>query len=98
MDADAYRAAFRGSLVKHAPLPMLKRNAAVVLANAGTADDVDVLTSAFEDEEPLVREQAAWALGVIGTPAALEPLRAHGHRDGFRGAGRVPHPGTQAEA
>jgi hypothetical protein len=30
-----------------------------VLGNVGTAEDVDVLTRALEDEEPLVREPAA---------------------------------------
>jgi epoxyqueuosine reductase len=62
MDGDAYREAFRGSAVKRAKLPAMKRNAAVVLGNVGTADDVDVLTRALDDAEPLVREHAAWAL------------------------------------
>ena len=54
--------AFKGSPIKRAKLRGLKRNAAVVLGNVGTADDVDALTRALEDEEPLVREHAAWAL------------------------------------
>jgi epoxyqueuosine reductase len=62
MDVDAYRAAFRGSPMKRAKLPAMKRNAAVALGNVGTAEDTDVLTRALEDEEPLVREHAAWAL------------------------------------
>ena len=62
MDVDAYRAAFRGSAMKRAKLPAMKRNAAVVLGNVGTAEDVDVLTRAMDDDEPLVREHAAWAL------------------------------------
>ena len=52
----------KGSPMKRAQLRGLKRNAAVVLGNAGTAEDVDVLTRALDDEEPLVREHAAWAL------------------------------------
>jgi epoxyqueuosine reductase len=39
--------------------------AAVVLGNAGTSNDVDVLTRALDDEEPLVRQHAAWALARI---------------------------------
>ena len=62
MDIDAYRAAFRGSAMKRAKLPAMQRNAAVVLGNVGTADDIDVLTRALDDPEPLVREHAAWAL------------------------------------
>ncbi|MBI1808671.1 MAG: tRNA epoxyqueuosine(34) reductase QueG [Gemmatimonadetes bacterium] len=37
LDDDAYRAAFKGSPMKRAKLPGLKRNASVVLANGGTA-------------------------------------------------------------
>jgi epoxyqueuosine reductase len=62
MDVDAYRAAFRGSAMERAKLPAMKRNAAVVLGNVGTAEDADVLTRALHDEDPHVRELAAWAL------------------------------------
>jgi epoxyqueuosine reductase len=48
--------------MKRAKLPAMKRNAAVVLGNVGTPEDVDVLTRALDDEEPTVREHAAWAL------------------------------------
>ena len=48
--------------MKRAKLRGLKRNAAVALGNVGTSDDVDVLTRAVDDAEPLVREHAAWAL------------------------------------
>jgi epoxyqueuosine reductase len=43
----------------------LKHDAAVALGNVGTADDADVLTHALDDEEPLVREHAAWALARV---------------------------------
>ena len=75
MDMDAYRVAFRGSAMKRAKLPMMKRNAAVVLGNVGTADDVDVLTRALGDPEPLVREHAAWALIQIGSSGMVAPAR-----------------------
>ena len=67
MSQAEFSTAFRGSPMKRAKLRGLKRNAAVVLGNVGTADDVDVLTDALADEEPLVREHAAWALRSIGT-------------------------------
>ncbi|HZF69133.1 MAG TPA: HEAT repeat domain-containing protein [Gemmatirosa sp.] len=75
MDMDAYRVAFRGSAMKRAKLPMMKRNAAVVLGNVGTADDVHVLTRALGDPEPLVREHAAWALIQIGSSGMVAPAR-----------------------
>ena len=62
--ADAY---FAGSM-RHAKLPAMRCNAAVVLGDVGTEEDVDVLTRALDDEEPEVREHAAWAL-----------LRLHAH-------------------
>jgi epoxyqueuosine reductase len=52
--------------MKRAKLRGLKRNAAAVLGNVGTADDVDVLTRALDDADALVREHAAWALAQIG--------------------------------
>ena len=58
---------FTGSPMKRAKLRGLKRNAAVVLANSGDADDVDVLTRALDHAEALVREHAARALGGIQT-------------------------------
>ena len=62
MRQEEFTRAFKGSPMKRAKLRGLKRNAAVVLGNVGTPDDVDVLTQALDDEEPLVREHAAWAL------------------------------------
>jgi epoxyqueuosine reductase len=67
MDDEAFRMAFKGSPMKRAKLRGLKRNAVVVLGNAGAADDVALLTRGLEDPEPLVREHAAWALRRIGT-------------------------------
>jgi epoxyqueuosine reductase len=65
MTQPGFSASFKGSPMKRAKLRGLKRNAAVVLGNVGTLDDVDVLTHALGDEDPLVREHAAWALGVL---------------------------------
>jgi len=60
-----FSAAFKGSPMKRAKLRGLKRNAAVVLGNVGTPEDADVLTAALDDEEPLAREHAAWALARV---------------------------------
>jgi epoxyqueuosine reductase len=62
MSQAEFSAAFKGSPMKRAKLRGLKRNAAVVLGNVGTAEDADVLVRALGDDEPLVREHAAWAL------------------------------------
>lgn len=65
MAHDDFSRAFKGSPMKRAKWRGLKRNAAVVLGNVGTADDAGVLTRALADPEPLVREHAAWALGRV---------------------------------
>jgi epoxyqueuosine reductase len=57
----------RGSPMRRTKLRGLKRNAAVVLGNVGTVEDVPVLQQALNDEEPLVREHAAWALARVRT-------------------------------
>jgi epoxyqueuosine reductase len=65
MTQDEFRRAFSKSPMKRAKLRGLKRNAAVVLGNVGTSEETDVLTRALGDEEPLVREHAAWALARV---------------------------------
>jgi hypothetical protein len=44
--------------MKRAKLRGLQRNAAVVLGNVGTVDDVSEPARALDDPEPLVREHA----------------------------------------
>ena len=80
MDDGTFRAAFKGSPMKRAKLRGLKRNAAVVLGNMGSRDDVAALDAALQDREPLVRQHAAWALERIAARASPtgwigEPLR-----------------------
>ena len=62
---EEFSAAFKGSPMRRAKLRGLKRNAAVVLGNIANPEDVDDLTRALEDPEPLVREHAAWALAQL---------------------------------
>lgn len=57
--------------MKRAKLRGLWRNAAVVLGNIGTMEDMPVLRQALADPEPLVREHVTWALQEITTPGAL---------------------------
>ena len=66
MSQPEFSTAFRGSPMKRAKLRSLKRNAAVVLGNAGDPSALPSLTAALSDDEPLVRAHASWALGQIG--------------------------------
>jgi len=68
MTQEEFSRAFKGSPMKRAKLRGLKRNGAVVLGNIGNPEDVDVITRALDDPEPLVREHAAWALAHISVP------------------------------
>lgn len=90
MSQTAFSASVKGSPMKRAKLRGLKRNAAVVLGNVGTADDADVLTRALGDDEPLVREHAALALArrrraalskSLLAPAAPPPDERPRHRE-----------------
>src|SRR5829696_4526062 len=72
-----FSVAFKNSPMKRAKLRGLKRNAAVVLGNVGTVEDVPALQQALEDPEPLVREHAAWALARIHSERERAPSTAH---------------------
>jgi epoxyqueuosine reductase len=74
MDDAEFRSAFRKSAMKRAKLRGLKRNAAVALGNIGDVLDVDVLSRAVDDAEPLIREHAAWALDSIRARTADQLL------------------------
>jgi epoxyqueuosine reductase len=62
LDDEAFRARFRKSPVKRAKRRGLLRNVAVALGNSGDAAGRPVLERLAQDEDPLVREHALWAL------------------------------------
>jgi epoxyqueuosine reductase len=70
----------RGSAIRRAGYAGFKRNVAVALGNwlgslaERPSEAVRVLSGALEEEEPLVRGHAAWALGRTGLPAARAAL------------------------
>ncbi|MDA0710467.1 MAG: tRNA epoxyqueuosine(34) reductase QueG, partial [bacterium] len=74
MDQPTFSATFKGSPIKRTKRRGLLRNVAVALGNVGTRDDVPDLGKALADEEPLVRQHVAWALGQIGGHEALDIL------------------------
>jgi epoxyqueuosine reductase len=75
MTQEEFSARFKGSPIKRAKRRGLLRNVAVALGNWGSPDAVPALSVALNDEEPMVRGHAAWALGRIGTEAARAALR-----------------------
>jgi epoxyqueuosine reductase len=75
MDQVEFSRRFKGSPVKRAKRRGLLRNVAVALGNWGAPEAVPVLVQALEDDEPLIRGHAAWALGRIGAEGASQSLR-----------------------
>jgi epoxyqueuosine reductase len=62
MTPEQFSRAFKGSPMKRAKLRGLKRNAAVVLGNVGSDEDIELFTRPLDDPEPLVRDHAEWAI------------------------------------
>ena len=67
MTQEEFSVAFKGSPVKRAKPRGLKLGANVSLENIGNSIDVDVLSRALDDREPLVCEHAAWVLEQIAS-------------------------------
>ena len=63
MTQEELSARFKGSPIKRTKRRGLLRNVAVALGNWGAPEAVPALAIALNDEEPLIRGHAAWALG-----------------------------------
>jgi epoxyqueuosine reductase len=75
LDKDEFRRRFRGSPIARAKRRGFLRNVAVALGNSKSREAIPALIHALNDEEPLVRGHAAWALGQIGSRSAVTALR-----------------------
>ena len=62
LDADAFRERFQKSPIRRAKRRGLLRNVAVALGNSGDASKRPILERLAADDDPLIREHAAWAL------------------------------------
>ena len=65
LDADEFRARYRGTAFSRPGRDGLLRNLAIGLGNAGGAGARPILERLRADPSPLVREHARWALGVL---------------------------------
>lgn len=74
LDEDGFRQRFRNSPVRRAKRRGLLRNVCVALGNWGDPAAIGPLTGALADQELLIRQHAAWALGRIGGIAAHHAL------------------------
>jgi len=66
LSQDDFSAKFKNSPIKRAKRRGYLRNIAVALGNQKSEEALPVLAEALQDDEPLIRGQAAWALGEIG--------------------------------
>ncbi len=74
MDELGWEAFSRGSPLRRAGRAGFRRNVAVALGNWGDEAAVPSLKSGSSDADPLVRAHSAWALGRVGSPAAVTVL------------------------
>jgi epoxyqueuosine reductase len=74
LSKEAFRRRFKDSAILRAKRSGLLRNAAIALGNAGDPESAPTLLAALQDEEPIVRGAAAWALGKLGTEEARRAL------------------------
>ncbi|HYH78366.1 MAG TPA: tRNA epoxyqueuosine(34) reductase QueG [Longimicrobium sp.] len=73
MTQEEFSRRFKNSPIKRTKRRGLLRNVAVALGNWGSAEAVPALAIALNDEEPLVRGHAAWALGSVASRAGVAP-------------------------
>ena len=78
LHSSAFEKRFRPTAMGWRGAAVLRRNAAVALGNALDRSTVGPLAESLcGDPHPMVRGHAAWALGRIGSPAAVAALRRH---------------------
>ncbi len=75
LDEMGFGQRFRGSPLARAKRRGLLRNVAVALGNWGDPAAAPALARALGDDEPLIREHAAWALGRLAGGEARQALR-----------------------
>jgi len=76
LDEAAFQERFQSTPMSRARRAGLLRNAAIVLGNRGDQSAVPALLGVLNDDEPLIRGAAAWALGRLGAPTTVETLQA----------------------
>ena len=80
LSPEAFQARFRKNPIKRTKRRGLLRNVAVAIGNAGSMDHLALLDTLLQDEDPIVREHAAW-----GRARLLARSVGQGHQ----GSGRV---------
>ena len=72
---EAFRQRFRGTALERPKRRGLLRNVCVAMGNSGNADFIPLLEDLLRDDEPLIREHAAWALDQLRGDPSSAPTR-----------------------
>lgn len=75
LDEETFARRFARSPIKRIKRRRLVRNACVAAGNWANVEVVPALVELLDDEEPMVRGHAAWALGRIGGQRVVEALQ-----------------------
>lgn len=75
IDDEMFRQKFKGSPIKRIKRRGLLRNVAVALGNSGNPQAIPPLIKVLDDEEPLIRAHAVWALGELSGTEVLPVIQ-----------------------
>ena len=67
---------YKGSPIKRTKRRGFLRNVIIAIGNWGSQTAIPALRKALDDDEPLIRGHAAWALGQIGGNKAIQALES----------------------
>jgi len=83
LDDEAFRARFRGTPIKRTGRDRFMRNVLIAAGNAGDTGLAPLVEARLDDDSPLVRAMAVWALGRLAPERlrALRPSFAAGETD-----------------
>ena len=74
-DEAAFRRRFDGTPIRRAKRRGMLRNACVVAGNSGERSLVSAIVRVSDDEDPIIREHALWALGRLDPSVARDRAR-----------------------
>ena len=76
LDDTAFRKRFAGSPIKRVGRDRFLRNVLIAIGNSGEAAALPVIHARLDDESPLVRAMAVWALKQLVPPGEFETIKA----------------------
>lgn len=77
LDDDAFRRCFARSPIKRIKRPRFLRNVCIALGNTGSSEDLEALSRAIEDPDPLISGSAVWAVQQIRQRESPPAMRAN---------------------